>query len=119
MSLGPRTRRPHWCPARSSLLLFPAHFPQPAVDGLSPRSNSGSSDAAILGKCVLVADRPDADALAIAITLKKQTVPHLNPQHPANLDGYGDLSLACDFGLLLHDGFQFLTLAHFPYISTV
>jgi hypothetical protein len=68
-----------------------------------------------LESTLLVADGPDADT--VAITLKKQTVPRLNPQHPTNLDGHGDLSLATDLGLFLHGGFRFLTLSIPSFLS--
>ena len=59
--------RPGHPPAVPWSINVAAHFPQPAVDGLSARSNTGSADARVFGEYAFFANGPDTHALAIAL----------------------------------------------------
>jgi hypothetical protein len=86
-----------------------AHLTKPSIDGLPAGGNSGIADARVFGEYAFFANRPDMNA--VAITLEKQPVSGANAQEAADFDGHGDLTLAGDFGLLLHGEIRFLTLA--------
>ncbi len=92
-----------------------AHFPQPSINGLLARWDPGIADAAILLEYALAANRPDVHSVVVA--LESQPVPWTDAQDSADLDGNGDLPFACNFRFFRHGDFQFLTLAHFPYLE--
>src|ERR1022692_2238120 len=64
---GNQNRRPGHPPAVPWSINVAAHFPQPAADGLSARSNTGSADARVFGEYAFFANGPDTHALAIAL----------------------------------------------------
>src|SRR5271157_1656358 len=100
-------RPQHWYQWRLSLSAQPS---QPSTNASSARPDLRITNTSVLRERALVADRPDADTLSIA--LKQQSVPRTHAQDAPHLTGNSDLPFACDPRVFLHHD------SPAPYLST-